>query len=104
MNKPSDYDRQFLTNFFAGYFHQHWTYDHNSSDEVVEQFMRDAPREDIDRLRALILKMLDSDRDNEEMDISLFRDFGCGFLPSGAGLTVKEWLQSIVSILSTRSE
>jgi hypothetical protein len=104
MCKLIDDDRQFLKNFFAGYFNQDWTDDHNSSDEVVQQFMRDVPREGIDRLRALILNMLESDRDNEEMDIRLIRDFGCGFLPSGANLTVKEWLQSIVSILSPRSE
>ena len=78
MSTQPDKDQQLLRNFFGGSFNLDWTYDYNTSDEVVEKSMRDAPQEEIDRLMASILKMLECDRDNEEMEKSLFREFGCG--------------------------
>jgi hypothetical protein len=104
MNNIREDEFKLLWKFFAGYFHQDWDLDSNTSDEVVQLFMRDASRDEIERLRAAILRLSECDCDNAELEKSLLRDYGCFYTPSGGGETVKEWLQSIISILSTRSD
>ena len=104
MTKVQEDDRVLLKQFFAAYFHQDWDCDSETPAAVVALYMSHSTMDEIDRLKGAILRLMACDCDDAELEESLYRDFGCFFLPSGAGLNVKEWLQSIVTILSAKPQ
>lgn len=63
-------------------------------------YKRDAKQRDVDLLKSAIQRLIDSNEDDVRIEISLFREFGCYFTPGTIGLSARDWLQSIVAILS----
>jgi hypothetical protein len=100
MTLVPDDDRKLLGDFLSAYFHQDWDLDSETPAEVTALYIRDSTHDQINLLRSAILRLIDSDFDNAELERSLLRDFDCFYLPSGTGETVREWLRSIVRVLS----
>lgn len=97
-------DREVLYQFFAGYFHQDWDLDTETSAAVVALYMHDSTIDEIDCLKGAILRLVDCDWDNAELEKRLLRDLGCFYVASGAGQSAREWLQGIVAILSAKPQ
>lgn len=81
----------------GGYFHQDWFYDHSSSDEVILYFLS---RESSDRCLALRQEIIDLLSNEKEISKEFIYELNGYYDPTVDGLTAREWLESILSILS----
>lgn len=86
-----------LFQFFAGWFHQDWSYD-GSPDDVLAAFLAEphAPGE-LDRLAAQIDAFAASRSDDDALERALAAELGCAYLPSGDGLSARAWLGHVAS-------
>ena len=89
-----------LDQFFGAYFHQDWVDEHASADEVVRLFVRDMDKapERVRETADAIDQLVASSPDEESLRTALDR-YGCYYLPGADGLTYREWLRHVVSIL-----
>jgi len=96
-------DRQRLKNFFGGYFHEDWTEEADTYAGIVAAYLRDASQEEVSQTARSILRLLDCDYDDEALRQLLYPKLGCCVqLPTPDGMTAKEWLYDIVTILSPK--
>jgi hypothetical protein len=91
-------DTESLRHFFAAYFHEDWTEEAESADEVVVKF---AAVLEANRLRALsasICEFTQQFTDDEELGQRLFRDLGCYYLPASDGMACRSWLLHVADL------
>ena len=97
-----DYVAEFpyLNHLVGGYFHQDWTSDGATSDEVVAFYCRKERLEnrrgaisDIDR----ILKITET----EEQLSSALRQFGCAYRVDGDEESIRGWLQRVRRLIKS---
>jgi hypothetical protein len=82
-----------LHQFFGGSFHQDWTLDHETADDVVQAFVAEAtPHERLMVARALKDLL---DLPDESLGEAIFA-LGAYYDPTADGLTVRQWLESLV--------
>lgn len=86
-----------LFQFFAGWFHQDWSYD-GSPDDVLTAFLAEphAPGE-LDRLAAQIDAFAAGHADDEALERALGDELGCDYVPSGDGISPRAWLTHVAS-------
>lgn len=87
-----------ITYLFGAYFHQDWFYDDPTYHDVIARFLS---RESYNRCLALkqeIIVLISSEKDIPQEFISEHNGY---YDPTADGLTVKEWLKSILSVLSS---
>jgi contact-dependent growth inhibition (CDI) system CdiI-like immunity protein len=88
-----------LKAFFSGYFHQDWSMDALTPDEVVAQYARDAGAEERAGLAREIASYAKTVSGDAELDKRLFDDLGSYFIPGHIGMSAHQWLQSIADQL-----
>ena len=66
-----------LAGFLGGYFHQDWTLDHQSADEVIEVFRADVDDETRERLNAQIDMIL---AEESEVTDTMLYDLRCSYV------------------------
>lgn len=90
-----------LKSFLSGYFHEDWALDASEPDEVISLFPSSGPSAgEIDRIVAQIHRYLGGDRDDAAIERGLLKELGCYYLPSADGISPRDWLQHVASVLS----
>lgn len=88
-----------LFQFFAGYFHQDWHFDHETEDDVVRSFIAESSSERISQVKGdlqIILRTLQSE---EEIQVFLFEEVGCSYYYPCAWPSGKAWLEHVFGML-----
>lgn len=90
-----------LRSFFGAYFHQDWTLDASDPDHIVKMFLDDAARsyEELVLLARLIVAIASRAVDDAALERALFAELQCYYLPSADGLSAREWLRHVSSLL-----
>src|SRR5687767_724097 len=82
---------------FAGaYLHQDWRDDYDSTELAFQDFLLSEPRHAL-QIAAELRTVLDSDLDEPALR-DLLRQAGSFYLPEADGLTVREWLWSLLDV------
>jgi hypothetical protein len=90
-------DERALEQFLAAYFHQDWSLDAASPEEVVAEFLRDHPAGEqlLPVVRALH-GLIDSGQDDARLSHRLTHEFGSFLDPRGDGESTRQWLRWLV--------
>jgi hypothetical protein len=85
--------------FLGGYFHQDWTYDHDSWEDVVDEYVDEVSSECVHSTGAQIQAMLDGMSDEELEDV-VWRRLACFYNPPTESL--RTWLSRVVQRIEHR--
>lgn len=90
-----------LRGFLGAYFHEDWSLDHASADEVVQTFILDNKdgRMDFNRLADLLEGFAERAENGKAVECALFRDFWCYYVPSAEGLDARWWLRHLGGLM-----
>ncbi|NCE86685.1 contact-dependent growth inhibition system immunity protein [Pseudomonas sp. Q1] len=99
MNK--DYPK--LQQFLSGYFNQDWADDYSNADEVIANYLSEAPAETIELTKLELTKLIFANLPEPQLQNLLFLEIGCGYYyphkwPSGT-----LWLNHIFRKLDKHS-
>lgn len=85
-----------LHQFLAGYFHQDWTLDHPTASDAVHAFVAAATHDE----RSIVARELeDLLRLPDENLAAAINDLGACYDPLADGLTVREWVESLIETI-----
>ena len=87
-----------LFNFLGGYFHQDWTLESSSADEVIEKFVDDGDAETVRAVAREIDQLLKSKGSERELREAL-RNLGSAYNFEADGFSASEWLRHVRSRL-----
>jgi hypothetical protein len=93
---------ELLAQFFGGYFHEDWSLDAKSPNEVVDAYRRDSNAERRLELSKAIQEYSERFANGGELSDRLFHDLGCYYDPTADGVSARDWLQSVSSQLLKR--
>ena len=93
-------DHDDLTNFFSSYFHEDWMCEAETTTQMVQIYLSTALPAEVAQLREAIMAYAENEPDDEILEKKLFSELGCYYLPNTDGLTAKDWLMSVVGLLS----
>jgi hypothetical protein len=82
------------------YFHQDFQDEADEPIELVERFRDSEPTEVVEALRAEIVTLIESDATEEDLSRIWLVDAGAYYDPETDGTTMREWLQSILGVLT----
>jgi hypothetical protein len=88
-----------LFQFLAGYFHQDWSCDHETEDDVVQSFIAESSSETISQVKSELLVVLRTIQSEEELETFLFEEIGCSYYYPYAWPSGKAWLEHIFEAL-----
>ena len=89
-----------LHQFFGAYFHQDWTLEAVSPDEIVHIFLNDGfCRNELLNLAADVETYADSKPNDAVTEEGLLNELGCYYLPSVNGIGAKAWLYHVAKLL-----
>lgn len=92
-------DMSDLENFFSAYFHQDWSMDHDTAEEVVDYYRESESEQTVagtrEQLSALLAQGLDEDELAEKV-----QNMGCEYDPTCDGGNYRDWLASLAQYLS----
>jgi hypothetical protein len=91
--------QEVLKNFFSAYFNQDWHCDAESTEQVVAEYASLASAPQAKALAEAILNYSTRFASDQELENGLYRELGCYYLPSGDGLSAKDWLKNVASQL-----
>jgi len=92
-------DHDELTNFFSSYFHEDWRCEAETTEQIVQIYLRTALPAEVARLRAAITAYAENEPDNEALEEKLLSELRCYYLPSADGLMAKDWLMGVADLL-----
>jgi CdiI immunity protein len=84
-----------LRAFLGAYFHQDWTLKHQTPDEVIHEYIADAPREDLSRALGELQRLLGLGLSEGQLELVLSSGLRSDCVPSFAGGSNTLWLQEI---------
>lgn len=88
-----------LFQFLAGCFHQDWSCDHETEDDVIRSFVAEASPETILRVKDELQLALRAFNSEEEMQVFLFEEIGCSYYYPYAWSSGKAWLEHVAAML-----
>lgn len=89
-----------LHQFFGAYFHQDWTLEADSPDEVVRIFINDGfCRSELMNLATDVETYADSKLNDAAAEEGLMSELGCYYLPSADNTGAKAWLCHVATLL-----
>jgi HD superfamily phosphohydrolase YqeK len=97
-----------LKYFFSAYFHQDWkvVYDWQgekpSFQAVVHDFKNSNPKETVVKVIQELEQLLKQDLTEDDLSEILSNQLGSEIYVSGLGLTYREWLKVILTVLKER--
>ena len=89
-----------LIQFFSGYFHQDWVYEADSTNEVVDLFKDNEPKEFVDQVLNELNDLLEEKLSEEQLNKLLLEEFGCYYDPHLDGIKTSDWLMNVRKVLS----
>lgn len=92
MNTPLTELQQFL----GGHFHQDWTEEHSSADEVIDSFLLESTRETILIVREEIVELISSHTNELDLQHNLLHEQHCYYYYSNQWSSGRSWLNHIV--------
>lgn len=95
-------DRETLLKFFSAYFHEDWPCEAGTPADVVNSYLRSAPRAEVERLRGAIIRLVENEPEDADLEKQLMPELGCYYLPSADGLTAKKWLWEVADLMNAR--
>lgn len=92
-----------LKSFLSGYFHQDWELDANNPDDIIIQFIKTNPPENIVRTIATQIDLyLEKETDDPTTESKLLNELGCYYLPRADGISVRNWLTQVKNRLLSK--
>jgi hypothetical protein len=88
-----------LQDMFGAYFHEDWRLDDPSTDAVIRRFAHDYPK-NIATVIAEIDELTTLDASDEMLFSHLLHRYGLVYDPASDGLTMRQWLGQMRSILT----
>jgi len=87
-----------LWQLFAGYFHQDWSLDDPTADDVLRRYVRDEPPDAVRRARRDLEDVLQRWSSEHELEGVADR-LGSYYRPAGDALTTRDWLAHVGDFL-----
>ncbi|MCF5071669.1 hypothetical protein GIW70_26235 [Pseudomonas syringae] len=84
-----------LHDFFGAYFHQDWTAEHDTAEQVIESFRRESEQNDRLMVREELKKLLSQNIDEMTLRKYLLKELSCYFTYWNEWDSGKHWLQHI---------
>jgi hypothetical protein len=89
-----------LISFFSGYFHQDWDLEASHPDDIVRNFIATTTGRNLRHvIGAQIENYLNSKPNEVISEDELYDELGCNICPSADGMTVRQWLTHVASML-----
>jgi hypothetical protein len=88
----------YLQQFLGAYFHQDWTLDDSTADEVIERFKRESDPETIEEVKEELAQFLASHPSDDQLSRAL-TTLGCDYHAPGDNLTYRDWLHHVQHVL-----
>ena len=88
-----------LFQFFAGEFHEDWSLEAATADEVVEAFTTTHSQDERMRLAQRMDAFAAGIPDDQALAHALFNDLGCYYDPSADGQSARAWLERVAERL-----
>jgi hypothetical protein len=88
-----------LYGLFAGYFHQDWSMDHGTTDDLIRAYIGDQPESTVRAARHELRELLSLDLSDEELERVLDPGLRSDFTASDIGESNMAWLQAIADQL-----
>jgi hypothetical protein len=88
-----------LHQFLGAYFHQDWTVEHETAEQVVEAFLADSDPEDLVLVRREITALLDLGKNEFELRDYLLKELSCYYCYWNAWESGASWLCHIAKKL-----
>lgn len=83
----------------VGYFHQDWTIDGGTPEEIIRRFAQEAEPHALVQAHEVTLELLRRFSDEAKLRSQIER-LGTGFYPPGINMTYRGWLELVASELS----
>jgi hypothetical protein len=90
-----------LQEFFLLYFHPAWQLEADSSNEVVEDFVRTSDPALVDGVEADLLELIAEPITDAELNDAIVREYSLFYDPMRDGLTMRAWLEGLLRELQT---
>jgi hypothetical protein len=88
-----------LKDFFAAYFHEDWPCEAENDEAVVRLYMRTSTPDNNRTLASAILDYTKIYSDDITLKQMLYKELGCYYNPVVDGLSTKDWLHRIATLL-----
>jgi hypothetical protein len=96
--KTDDFDE--LSNFLQCYFHQDWSVDSETADDVVALFLvGNRSAKELRTIADQIRQFVDMHGDDITIERALFTELGCYYMPSGDNRSATAWLEVVRSMM-----
>ncbi|EJM15396.1 hypothetical protein PMI21_03314 [Pseudomonas sp. GM18] len=91
-----------LHDFFGAYFHQDWTVEHDTAEQVIGAFLADSDPEDLIVVRQELNALLDQRKDELVLRDYLLKELSCYYCYWHAWESGESWLRHIANRLASR--
>ena len=91
-----------LHQFLGAYFHQDWTVEHETAEQVIDAFLADSDSEDLVIVRREIGALLNLGKDEMELRDYLLKELSCYYCYWNAWGSGVAWMQHIAGRLADR--
>ncbi|WP_077048348.1 contact-dependent growth inhibition system immunity protein [Pseudomonas sp. KK4] len=88
-----------LYEFLASYFHQDWSFDHDTEEEVIRSFVIDSSIETLLQVKSELQNLLATTQSEGELQNFLFRELSCYYYYPHAWSSGKAWLEHVFRML-----
>jgi hypothetical protein len=92
-----------LFQFFAGYFHEDWAVDAQTTDEVIDTFIATHTQNERVHLADLIDAFTAEVSDDQALEHAVFEELGCYYVPTADAKSARSWLHHVSSKLRAAS-
>jgi hypothetical protein len=90
-----------LQDFFGAYFHQDWTVEHETAEQVVDAFLADSDIEDLKVVRQELNVLLGQGKDELMLREYLLKELSCYYCYWNVWGSGESWLRHIASRLAS---
>ncbi|RON17412.1 contact-dependent growth inhibition system immunity protein [Pseudomonas frederiksbergensis] len=91
-----------LHDFFGAYFHQDWTVEHDTAEQVIDAFLADSDPGDLRVVRQELNVLLDQRKDELVLREYLLKELSCYYCYWIAWESGEFWLRHIADRLASR--
>lgn len=90
-----------LYEFFAGYFHPDWPEESLTATGVVERYLNELPKNEVDEATRELRSLLTNVPAEDDLS-SIVNQLGSYYNPLADGLSYREWLLQVCTLLERR--
>ena len=101
---PEGMSKEFpeVHDFFGAHFHQDWTVEHDTAEQVIDAFLIDSDPEDLRRVRQELDTLLELRKDEVGLREYLLKELRCYYCYWDAWESGEAWLRHIAGKLDSR--